>query len=677
MELLHSSLCSLSSNHLPTLSTKSNPRIPIHVSTTVASERRRFGIRQNAQRRFLSSPETDIIATPAKAAATNWWSLTEGDGDEEEEEKISTAAKEQVTLLRALDRMWNLIETDRWIVFVAFGSLIIAALSEISIPRILTESVFCAQNGDATVFFRNSKHLALLCVTSGICSGLRSGCFGIANILLVKRLRETLYSVVIVQDISFFDRESVGDLTSRLGSDCQRLSLVIANDINLILRNGLQGTGALINLLILSWPLALSALVICSVLSVYFLLYSKYRKKASKLTQDFTAGANEVAQETLSMMRTVRVSGTERKEIGRFKGWLDKVAFINIRESMAHGFWGMSFISLYRSMQIIAVVLGGISIMSGRVSPEQLTKYVLYCEWLIYATWRVTDNLSSLVQSVGASEKVLQLMDLLPSDQFVSTGVKLQKVIGHIQFVNVSFHYPSREKIPILEDISISIQSNKVVAIVGLSGSGKSTLVNLLLRLYEPTNGQINIDGFPISELDIRWLRGKIGFVAQEPNLFHMSIKSNIQYGCCEDIELEDIKSAAKQAYAHKFISSLPDGYETVVDDNLLSGGQKQRIALARAILRKPAILILDEATSALDFEAEHHIKGVLHAMRNDVKARRTIIVIAHRLSTIEAADRIIVMDRGRVTEIGVHDELLKKDGMYANLIRAQSDALA
>ncbi|XP_050386567.1 ABC transporter B family member 26, chloroplastic-like isoform X2 [Argentina anserina] len=639
MELLHSSLCSLSSNHLPTLSTKSNPRIPIHVSTTVASERRRFGIRQNAQRRFLSSPETDIIATPAKAAATNWWSLTEGDGDEEEEEKISTAAKEQVTLLRALDRMWNLIETDRWIVFVAFGSLIIAALSEISIPRILTESVFCAQNGDATVFFRNSKHLALLCVTSGICSGLRSGCFGIANILLVKRLRETLYSVVIVQDISFFDRESVGDLTSRLGSDCQRLSLVIANDINLILRNGLQGTGALINLLILSWPLALSALVICSVLSVYFLLYSKYRKKASKLTQDFTAGANEVAQETLSMMRTVRVSGTERKEIGRFKGWLDKVAFINIRESMAHGFWGMSFISLYRSMQIIAVVLGGISIMSGRVSPEQLTKYVLYCEWLIYATWRVTDNLSSLVQSVGASEKVLQLMDLLPSDQFVSTGVKLQKV--------------------------------------GLSGSGKSTLVNLLLRLYEPTNGQINIDGFPISELDIRWLRGKIGFVAQEPNLFHMSIKSNIQYGCCEDIELEDIKSAAKQAYAHKFISSLPDGYETVVDDNLLSGGQKQRIALARAILRKPAILILDEATSALDFEAEHHIKGVLHAMRNDVKARRTIIVIAHRLSTIEAADRIIVMDRGRVTEIGVHDELLKKDGMYANLIRAQSDALA
>ncbi|XP_062010209.1 ABC transporter B family member 26, chloroplastic-like [Rosa rugosa] len=671
MALFQSNLRSLSRSHLPTLSTKPKPQIPIH-SISVASKRRRFGIRNNS-RRFFFSPENGI-STPV-AAAVNWWSLTEEEEEEEEKEQI-TAAK-PVTILRAVHRMWNLIETDRWIVFVAFGSLIIAALSEISIPRILTESVFCAQSGNAAVFFRNSKLLAVLCITSGICSGLRSGCFGIANIVLVKRLRETLYSVVLVQDISFFDRESVGDLTSRLGADCQRLSLVIANDINLILRNGLQGTGALINLLILSWPLALSALVICGVLSVIFLLYSKYQKKAAKLTQDFTAGANEVAQETLSLMRTVRVFGTERKEIGRFKGWLDKVAFINIRESMAHGFWSMSFHTLYRSTQVIAVVLGGISIMSGRVSPEQLTKYVLYCEWLIYATWRVTDNLSSLVQSVGASEKVLQLMDLLPSDQFVSKGVKLQRVMGHIQFVNVSFHYPSRAKVAILEDINISIQANEVVAIVGLSGSGKSTLVNLLLRLYEPINGQINIDGIPIRELDIRWLRGKVGFVSQEPNLFHMTIKSNIKYGCSDDIKEEDIKSAAKLAYAHNFISSLPDGYDTLVDDNLLSGGQKQRIAIARAILRDPAILILDEATSALDSEAEHHIKGVLHAMRNDVKARRTVIVIAHRLSTIEAADRTIVMDGGRVTEMGEHAELLKKDGVYAKLIRAQTNALA
>ncbi|PQQ13190.1 ABC transporter B family member 26 chloroplastic-like [Prunus yedoensis var. nudiflora] len=575
--------------------------------------------------------------------------------------------------------MWDLVEShgSRWVIFVAFTSLIIAALSEISIPSILAESIFAAQSSDAVVFSRNSKILAFLCITSGICSGLRSGCFGIANIILMKCLRETLYSVLLFQDISFFDREAVGDLTSRLGADCQRLSLVIANDMSLILRNVLQGIGALINLLILSWPLALSTLFICCVLSMIFLLYGQYQKKAAKLVQDFTAGANEAAQETLSLMRTVRVYGTEKKEFGRFKQWLDKVAFVNIRESVAYGFWCVSFSTLYRSTQIIAVVLGGISIMSGHVSAEQLTKYVLYCEWLIYATWRVTDNVSSMMQSVGASEKVLQLMDLLPSDQVLSKGVKLQRVMGHIQFVNVSFCYPSRAKTPVLDGINVSVQAHEVVAIVGLSGSGKSTLVNLLLRLYEPITGQIYIDGFPLRELDIRWLRGKIGFVPQEPHIFHMSIKSNIEYGCSRYIKKEDIECAAKQAYAHDFISSLPDGYETVVDDNLLSGGQKQRIAVARAILRDPAILILDEATSALDSETEHYVKGVIHALRSDMKAKRTVIVIAHRLSTIKAADRIVVMDVGRITEMGNHTELLEKDGLYAKLVGAQTDTLA
>ncbi|KAH0984896.1 hypothetical protein GBA52_012073 [Prunus armeniaca] len=631
---------------LPNLSTISIPQIPIHSLTSKPP--RRFHIRSEAVEKWVGP-----FGSAFPGGCCSWWSLSEHD----KEEQSCTVAK-PITLLHALRRMWDLVEShgSRWVIFVAFTSLIIAALSEISIPSILAESIFAAQSGDAVVFSRNSKFLAFLCITSGICSGLRSGCFGIANIILMKRLRETLYSVLLFQDISFFDSEAVGDLTSRLGADCQRLSLVIANDISLIFRNVLQGIGALINLLILSRPLALSTLFICCVLSMIFLLYGQYQKKAAKLVQDFTAGANEAAQETFSLMRTVRVYGTERKEFGRFKQWLDKVAFVNIRESVAYGFWCVSFSTLYRSTQIIAVVLGGISIMSGHVSAEQLTKYVLYCEWLIYATWRVTDNVSSMMQSVGASEKVLQLMDLLPSDQVLSKGVKLQRVMGHIQFENVSFRYPSRAK-------------------VGLSGSGKSTLVNLLLRLYEPITGQIYIDGFPLRELDIRWLRGKIGFVPQEPHIFHMSIKSNIEYGCSKDIKKEDVECAAKQAYAHDFISSLPDGYETVVDDNLLSGGQKQRIAVARAILRDPAILILDEATSALDSETEHY--GVIHALRSDMKAKRTVIVIAHRLSTIKAADRIIVMDGGRITEMGNHTELLEEDGLYANLVGAQTDTLA
>ncbi|KAH9790932.1 ABC transporter B family member 26 [Citrus sinensis] len=515
----------------------------------------------------------------------SWWNLSDG------QEAENPTAK-PITVWIALSRMWNLIGRDKWIVLVAVASLIVAAVSEITMPRILAEAVFSAQREEAMVFHKSSRFLVLLCVTSGIFSGLRSGCFSIANIVL---------------DVYFFDTEAVGGLTSRLTADCQRLSNVIGNDIYMILRNSLQGAGAFINLLTLSWPLTLSALLLCSFLSIIVSVY------------------------------------------GQYKIWLEKLAFIRIRESMAYGLWNMSFITLYRSTQVMAVLLGGMSIMIGQVSPEQLTKYVLYCEWLIYATWRMVDNLSSLLQSIGATEKVFQLIDLLPSNQFLSEGVKLQRLMGHVQFVNVSFHYPSRPTVPILNHVCLTIEANEVVAIVGLSGSGKSTFVNLLLRLYEPSDGQ-------------------------EPQLLQMDIKSNIMYGCPKDVKNEDIEWAAKQAYVHEFILSLPCGYETLVDDDLLSGGQKQRIAIARAILRDPAILLLDEATSALDSESEHY--GVLHALRNDCKTKRTVIVIAHRLSTIKAVDRIVVIDDGRIIEVGNHAELLHKGRLYAKLVKRQTESL-
>lgn len=198
-------------------------------------------------------------------------------------------------------------------------------------------------------------------------------------------------------------------------------------------------------------------------------------------------------------------------------------------------------------------------------------------------------------------------------------------------------------------------------------------MINLIQRLYEPTSGQILIDSFPLRDLNIRWLRGRIGFVGQEPHLFHMDIKSNISYGCCKAVSQEDIVRSAKHAYAHHFISSLPQGYETVVDDNLLSGGQKQRIAIARAILRDPAILILDEATSALDAESEHYIKELIQSLKQSSKMT-TIIIIAHRLSTIEAADEIMVMDNKHIVEVGKHQELLDKGGLYPQLMRKQRD---
>lgn len=405
----------------------------------------------------------------AVQARGSWWNLPGVQASE------SSTAK-PVTVSMALKRIWGLIGDDNWIVFLALGALFIAAVSEISMPRILAASVFSANSGESAAFFRSSRMLILLLIISGICSGLRSGCFAMPNTILVKRLRRSLYAYLVFQDISFFDMETVGSLTSRLGSDCQRLSYVIGNDIHLIIRNAIQGTGALINLLTLSWPLTLPTLIICSVLAIIFSIYGRYQKRAAKLMQEFNACANNVAQETLSLMRTVRAYGTEGEEVERYKRWLDELAFVSIRESAAYGLWSMSFLTLYRFTQVLAVLLGGICIMNSQLSPEQLTKYILYCEWLIYATWRVVDNSSSLLQSIGACEKVFHLMDLLPTDQFLSKGVKLPRLMGNIQFVNVSFHYPSR------------------------------------ISIY--------MDGLPLDELDIRWLRENIGFVGQSGTRF-------------------------------------------------------------------------------------------------------------------------------------------------------------
>lgn len=600
----------------------------------------------------------------------SWWRL-----EDEEAGGAGRAEASGATAASALRRMWALVAADRWVIFAGFASLVCAALSEIAIPHLLAASIFSAQNGGA-VFYRNAKLLVVLCLISGVFSGVRSCCFGIANMILVKRMREILFDSILSQDIAFFDEETVGDLTSRLGSDCQQVSRVIGNDLNLISRNLLQGIGALIYLLILSWPLGLCTMLTCGTLSTIMLVHGRYQKKASKFAQEFTASANNVAQEAISLVRTVRVYGTEKQEFKRYAKWLDKLYDVSFRQTMAYGGWSLSLNYLYHSTQVVAVLIGGIAIMNGKFTAEQLTKFTLYAEWLILSTWWIGDNWSSLMQSVGASEKVFRLMDLLPSRQLTSKGLRLQKLEGRIQYADVEFSYPSRPSAPILRRLNLTLNPNEVVAIVGLSGSGKSTIVNLLLQLYEPTNGQILIDGVPLSELDTRWFRERIGFVGQEPKLFRMDVSSNIKYGCPREVSQEEVEWAAKQAYAHDFIMALPDGYNTIVDDALLSGGQKQRVAIARALLRDPAILVLDEATSALDAESEHYVKSVITEVSTDPKARRTVIIIAHRLSTIQAADRIIVMENGSIVEDGKHSDLVKQNGLYSRLAQRQNDAL-
>uniref|UniRef100_A0A453G9L0 ABC transmembrane type-1 domain-containing protein n=1 Tax=Aegilops tauschii subsp. strangulata TaxID=200361 RepID=A0A453G9L0_AEGTS len=277
----------------------------------------------------------------------SWWRL-----EDEDAGGAGRADASGATAASALSRMWALVANDRWVIFAGFASLICAALAEIAIPHLLAASIFSAQNGGA-VFYRNAKLLVVLCMISGVFSGVRSCCFGIANMILVKRMREMLFDSILSQDIAFFDEETVGDLTSRLGSDCQQVSRVIGNDLNLISRNLLQGIGALIYLLILSWPLGLCTMLTCGTLSTIMLVHGRYQKKASKFAQEFTASANNVAQEAISLVRTVRVYGTEKQEFKRqYAKWLDKLYDVSFRQTMAYGGWSLSLNYLYHSTQL-------------------------------------------------------------------------------------------------------------------------------------------------------------------------------------------------------------------------------------------------------------------------------------------------------------------------------------
>lgn len=487
---------------------------------------------------------------------------------------------------------------------------------------------------------------------------------------MVASLRVNLYSALIRQEIGFFDQRRTGELTNRLASDTTVLQNAVTVNLSMALRFALQVLGAIAILLWTSWKLTLIMLAVVPLVAAGAGIYGRKLRQVSKDVQDALAVSSEVAEETLSGVRTVRAFAREEAEVSRYRDAVDEsFRLARYRAKLGAIFTGGISFAGYGA---IAAVLwyGGVMLSEGELSFGELTSFLLYTFTVAFSIGTLSGLWADFARAAGASERVFELIDRQP--EVSAEGKRLETVRGELELDAVHFAYPTRPETPVLQGLSLSLQPGRVVALVGPSGGGKSTVAALLCRLYDPQQGMLRLDGHPYEALDASWLRQQVGVVSQEPILFATSITDNIRYGRLAATDAE-VQAAAIAANAHEFVSAFPESYQTLVGERgvRLSGGQKQRIAIARALLKDPAILVLDEATSALDAESEHLVQEALERLMRG----RTTLVIAHRLSTVKDADRVVVLDKGQVAEAGTHEALVAQKGLYRRLVERQFQA--
>jgi ATP-binding cassette subfamily B protein len=510
--------------------------------------------------------------------------------------------------------------------------------------------------------------LGVFCVQA-LAGGMRYYLFTTAGEKIVTRLREQVYKSIMEQDIAFFDSRRTGELMSRLASDATVLQNAVSINISLSMRNLGAAIGGLILLIYTSPALALGLLACVPPMGIGTALFGKRIRKISREVQDALAETGTIAEETISGVRTVRAFAREGSEVQRYAGAVQKS--YGLAQKRIRSIAVITMIAGLLGYAAIAGVLwyGGRLVIDGEMTVGALTSFILYAMTVAVSVGTLGSLWTDFMSASGAARRIFEILDRTPTIP-LRGGQTLPQVEGRVEFHKVQFRYPSRPDVIVLHDLDINIRPGEVVALVGPSGSGKSTIANLICRFYDPSSGRVCLDGHDIRALDGEWLRKQIGIVSQDPVLLSASIAANIRYGKADASEAEVI-AAARAAHAHEFISSFPQGYDTIVGERgiQLSGGQRQRVAIARAMLKDPRVLILDEATSALDAESEHWVQEALDVLMQS----RTTVVIAHRLSTVRNADRVLVLQDGRIVQSGRHQELMnERDGMYFKLVNRQ-----
>ena len=580
---------------------------------------------------------------------------------------VSTA-KAPIGSLRTL---WPFVQRHRTLFIAWLVALAASSAATLSLPvavRTMIDQGF-AQGGGAAID-RAFLLLFAVAVALALATAARFFFVSLLGERVVADLRERLYAHLIALDAGFHDRNRSGELVSRLTADAELLRSVVGSSMSVALRSTVTVVGSLAMLFVTAPRLAAFALVGIPLAVLPIVIGGRRLKKMSRVSQDRVADANTLANETLGAIRTVQAHAREPYERDRFGAAL-KEAVATARRRIQAQSW-VTAIAIVLIFGAITLVLwsGAHDVVANRMSAGTLGQFMLYAMIGGGSVGALAEVWNELQRAAGGMGRISELLVETAAVQSPANPVTLPKPVrGELTFDRVSFHYPLRPDAPALEEFDLRVRPGETVALVGPSGAGKSTVFSMLLRFHDPQSGSVRVDGTDVRQLDLAELRQAIALVPQQPTIFAASARDNIRYGRLEATDA-DIEHAVKAAHASDFIAALPQRLDTELGERgaRLSGGQQQRIAIARALLKDAPILLLDEATSALDAQSERAVQQALETLMEG----RTTLVIAHRLATVLKADRIVVMDRGRIIAEGTHEQLLAQGGLYAELAKLQ-----
>ena len=618
-------------------------------------------------------------------------------GKANETDELPKAKINRETLKRSA-RLFGYMGKHKWKFFLGLVFLFLTASVALIFPRLLGELMGIIGGGKSNMptmgllnstnadihlsedtktklmQAANSVGISLLVLFSlqAIFSFFRVYMFAQATENMLAKLRQVSYERLLGMPMTYFSKNQAAELSSRLSTDISQIGDTLTTGIAEFLRQLIIAIGGIIMICFISWKLALIMLAVVPPVALITVFFGRRIRKHSRGMQDKVAESNIIVTESVQGIANVKSFTNEGYEIGRYTKSTNSIVDQAIRFAMARGgFFAFIILCLFGSM-ILMVWFGVRMTVKDELTAGEMLSFMFYTLFVSASFGGLPEQFSQLQRAMGASERVFELLgeDIEAINTTEPRKRAMLKLRGEVTFQHVAFSYPTRKEFSVLQDISVDVKPGETVAIVGPSGSGKSTIAQLLLRFYDPDKGKILFDGKDAREFDLTELRENMAIVPQDVLLFAGTIRDNIAYGKPGASEAE-ITEAAKKANALVFIESFPDKFETKVGDRgiQLSGGQRQRIAIARAVLKDPAILILDEATSSLDSESERIVQEAL----DKLMVGRTSFVIAHRLSTIRNADKIIVIEKGMVAETGTHDELMaKEDGLYRSLSRLQ-----